>query len=120
MDMTSPVRAPAAIVAAGVVAVIAGIFVALSIAASFLIISRSDFSFYGLTLSSVMRSILYLTWAFFFLCAGFVMISGIYLVRLRNWARLSLLVVAGGGLLFGAVGLAFVFFTVYSTPDDPV
>src|SRR5262249_1833747 len=79
-----------------------------------------DFSFYGLTLSSAMRSILYLTWAFFFLCAGFLMISGIYLVRLRNWARLSLLVVAGGGLLFGVVGLAFVFLTVYSTPDDPV
>lgn len=120
MMMPSPVRAPAAVVAAGVAAVIAGAFAALTIAASFLIISRSDFSFYGLALTPAMRSILYLAWAFFLLCAGFLLISGIYVVRLRNWARLSLLVVGGGGLLFGVVGLGFVFLTVYSTPDDPV
>lgn len=120
MNMPSPVRAPAAVVAAGVVAVIAGTFAALSISASFLIISRSDFSFYGLALTPGMRSILYLTWTFFLLCAGFLIVSGIFLVRLRNWARLSLLVVAGGGLLFGVVGLGFVFLTVYATPDDPV
>ena len=113
-------RPSASIVAGGVVAVIAGVFAALSIAASFLIISRSDFSFYGLALTPATRSILYLTWALFLLCAGFLVVSGIYLVRLRNWARLSLLVVAGGGLLFGVVGLAFMLLTVYATTDDPV
>src|SRR5215467_12402247 len=90
-------RAPASVVAAGIVAVIGGGFSALSIAGSFLIISRSDFSLYGLAPTSAVRSILYL-----------------------NWARLSLLVMAGGGLLFGAVGLGFTVLTIYSTPDDPV
>ena len=120
MSMTPPGRAPVAVLAAGTVAVIAGVFGALAIAASFLIISRSDFALYGLALTPGLRSVLYLTWSFFLLCAGFVIVSGIYLVRLRNWARLSLLVVAGAGLLFGVVGLGFVFLTVYVTPDDPV
>ena len=120
MDMPSPVRVPASVVAAGVAAVIAGAFAALAIAASFMVISRNDFSMYGLALTPALRSVLYLTWAFFLLCAGFVVVSGIYLLRLRNWARLSILVVAGAGLLFGVVGLGFVLMTVYATPDDPV
>jgi len=120
MKMTLQGRASGAVVAAGVVAVIAGALSALMIAASFLIISRTDFSFYGLALTPAMRSILYLVWALFLLCAGFLLISGIFVVRLRNWARLSVLVVAGGGLLFGLVGLGFLFLTFSSTPDDPV
>jgi len=113
-------RAPAAVVAAGIVAVIGGGFSALSIAGSFLIISHSDFSLYGLAPTSAVRSILYLTWAFFLVCAGFLVVCGFCVIRLRNWARLSLLVMAGGGLLFGAVGLGFTVLTIYSTPDDPV
>jgi len=120
MHMSSSLRAPAGIVAAGVVAVVAGVLAGLLIALSFLVISRSDFSFYGLALTPALRSILYFVWAFFLFCAGFLVLAGIYVVRLRNWARLSLVVVAGGGLLFGGAGLAFVMLTLYATPDDPV
>src|SRR5215467_12782343 len=77
-DMTSPVRVPQAVVAAGIVAVIAGAAAVLLIALSFQIISRSDFSFYGMALTPAMRSILYAAWAVFLVCAASLVVSGIY------------------------------------------
>jgi hypothetical protein len=66
-----------------------------------------------------MRPVLYATWAFFLLCAAFVIVAGVYLIRLRNWARHALTVVAGCALFFGVVGLGVIFATIYFTPADP-
>ena len=66
-----------------------------------------------------MRPILYATWTFFLLCAALVIVAGVHVIRLRNWARITLLVVAGGALLFGTVGLGVIFVTIYFTPTDP-
>lgn len=112
-------RASASIVAAGVVAILGGSFAAISLAASFFVISRITYSPYGPSLSPAMRPILYATWTFFLLCAVFVIVAGLHVIRLRNWARLALLVVAGCALLFGIVGLGVIFFTIYFTPADP-
>jgi hypothetical protein len=120
MDMGSPVRAPAAVVAAGFVAIIGAALAALIIVVSFAALPRIDLSQSGIVITSAVRPVLYLTWTFFFLFAGFVLISGIFVIRLRNWARLSLLVVAGGALLFGVVGLGVIFAMIYFTPADPV
>src|SRR5262245_42575372 len=120
MDMNSLVRAPARVVAAGLVAIIGGALAAFIIVASFAALPRIDLAQSGIAITSAMRPVLYLTWVFFLLFAGFVLVSGIFVIRLRNWARLSLLVVAGGGLLFGVVGLGVIFAMIYFTPADPV
>jgi hypothetical protein len=117
--MALPPRASASIVAAGVTAILGGSFAAVSLAASFFVISRITYSPYGASLSPAMRPILYATWTFFLLCAVFVIVAGLHVIRLRNWARLALLAVAGCALLFGAVGLGVIFVTIYVTPADP-
>jgi hypothetical protein len=122
MHMHSALPAPrpsTSVVAAGVVAVLGGSLAAISILASFFIISRISLSSYPTAINPAMRPILYATWTFFLLCAAFVIVAGIHAIRLRNWARIALLVVAGGALLFGTVGLGVIFVTIYSTPADP-
>jgi len=114
-----PPRATASVVAAGVIAIIGGSFAAISILASFFIISRMSLSSYPTAINPVMRPILYAIWTFFLLCAAFVIVAGVHVIRLRNWARIALLVVAGGALLFGTVGLGVIFVTIYFTPADP-
>jgi hypothetical protein len=118
MHMSSPIRASAPVVAAGIVAIIGGAFAALSLVASFFVISRINFSPYAANLPA-MRPVLYAAWAFFLLCAAFVIVAGVYLIRLRNWARHALTVVAGCALFFGTVGLGVIFVTIYFTPADP-
>jgi hypothetical protein len=117
--MALPPRASASIVAAGVIAILGGSFAAVSLAASFFVISRITYSPYGASLSPAMRPILYATWTFFLLCAVFVIVAGLHVIRLRNWARLALLAAAACALLFGAVGLGVIFVTIYFTPADP-
>jgi hypothetical protein len=112
-------RASTSVVAAGVVAILGGSFAAVSLAASFFVISRITYSPYGAGLNPAMRPILYATWIFFLLCAIFVIVAGLHVIRLRNWARLALLVVAGCALLFGIVGLGVIFVTIYFAPADP-
>jgi len=120
MDPALPAfRASASVVAAGVVATIGGSFAAISILASFFMISRISLSSYPIAIHSAMRPILYATWTFFLLCAAFVIVAGVHVIRLRNWARIALLVVAGGALLFGTVGLGVILVTIYFTPTDP-
>jgi hypothetical protein len=117
--MAPSARASASIVAAGVIAILGGSFVAVSLLASFFVISRITYSPYGPSLSPAMRPILYVTWTFFLLCAVFVIVAGRHVIGLRNWARLALLTVAACALLFGAVGLGVIFVTIYFTPADP-
>jgi hypothetical protein len=120
MDPALPAyRASTSVVAAGVVAIIGGSFAAISILASFFIISRISLPSYPTAINPAMRPILYATWTFFLLCAAFVIVAGAHVIRLRNWARIALLVVAGGALLFGTVGLGVIFVTIYFTPADP-
>jgi hypothetical protein len=122
MRMDPALPAPPAstsVVAAGIVAVLGGSLAAVAILASFFIISRISLSSYPTPISPAMRPILYATWTFFLLGAVFVIVAGIHVIRLRNWARIVLLVVAGGALLFGTVGLGVIFVTIYFTPADP-
>jgi hypothetical protein len=120
MDPVLPApRASTSVVAAGVIAIIGGSFAAISILASFFIISRISLSSYPTAINPAMRPILYATWTFFLLCAAFIIVAGVHVIRLRNWARIALLVVAGGALLFGTVGLGVIFVTIYFTPADP-
>lgn len=109
------------VLAAGIVAIIGGAFAAFSIFASFLFLTLSGI---GLSVPSTvvltpeMRPILYGTWIFFLLCSIFVVATGIGILRLRNWARIALLVIAGCMLFFGLIGIGVIFFTVFLAPAD--
>jgi len=69
-----------------------------------------------------MRPVLYVLWIFFLLCALFVVSIGIQVIRLRNWARISLLVTSGCLLFFAVTGIMVILVTVFSevSPDPLV
>src|SRR5258706_7488 len=115
--MPSSPRASASIVVSGIVAILGGV-----IGTFFSLVPLLLFST-GLGVSvpfpATMRPILYATWLITLLCALFV-VTGIQVIRLRNWARISLLIISGCMLFFGAVGIVIIFVTIFVTPySDP-
>jgi len=61
------------------------------------------------------------TWTLFLCCAVFLVVVGIQVIRLKNWARIALLIVAGCLLFFGVIGIAVIFVTIFgAAPTDPV
>ena len=69
---------------------------------------------------TALRPFLYGVWIFLILCALFVIAVGIQVIRLRNWARISLLTIAGLMLFFGLMGIVVIFVTLFvSMPADP-
>ena len=118
--MVAVPRASTSVVAAGIVAILGGTLATFALIASVFVISSLSTSPYAAGgLGPAMRPVLYATWTFFLLCAIFVIVAGLQVIRLRNWARLSLLVVACCALFFGTVGLGVIFVTIYFTPADP-
>lgn len=119
--MSSLPRASSSVVAAGVVAVLGGVLGAILnlLALTFFSVSKIGL---GLTMPDFMGPVLIGIWSFFLLCAVFVAVVGIQIIRLRNWARVSLLVVAGCLLFFGVIGIGVIFVTLFvgSTPDPLV
>ena len=116
--MDSTRRASTSIIVAGIFAILAGVIVTFSSLATLILFSR------GLAVSvsfpAAMRPILYATWLVTLLCALFVVITGIQVIRLRNWARVSMLVIAGFLLFFGLMGIIVMFVSVFaSMPMQP-
>lgn len=112
-------HASASVLAAGIVAIISGAFAAFSILASFLFLTLSGLGMPSTAvLAPEMRPILYGTWIFFLLCSIVVVATGIGIIRLRNWARIALLVIAGCMLFFGLIGIGVIFFTIFVAPVE--
>lgn len=111
-------RASASVLAAGIVAILCGACGAFLILMSFFFINTSSVVS-ARPISPSLRPILYGTWIFFLLCALFVLFTGIQVIRLRNWARVALLIIAGCMLFFGVIGIGIIFFTIFVSPIDP-
>jgi len=113
-----PPRASPSVLAAGIVAILSG-------ACGFLLILFSIVFLDTASLSSArpippaLRPILYGTWIFFLIGALFVLLVGIQVIRLRNWARVALIVIAGCMLFFGVIGIGIILFTIFVSPIDP-
>ena len=117
--MNSPPRASGSIIAAGISAVLAGIFGIFSALAILILFSTPQFT-RSAPFPPAMRPILYGVWIFLLFCALFIVVTGLQVIRLRNWARLSLLVIAGCLLCFGLLGIVVIFVTIFvATPLDP-
>lgn len=105
--------------AAGIVAILGGSLAALSVIIALAAFQFADFSHSRAAIPSSIRPLLYGVWIFFLACDAFVIFAGIELIRLRNWARIALLVIAGCLLFFGVIGIGVIFFTLYLAPADP-
>lgn len=112
-------RASSSILVAGVFAIVGGVlgmFFALTALILFSTVPVTG----SVPLPAVMRPILYGTWVFLSVCGIFVAVTGIQVIRLRNWARISLLIIAGCLLFFGAMGIVVIVVAVFSSaPLDP-
>jgi hypothetical protein len=117
--MESTPRASTSIIVAGIFAVLVGVIGAFSSLASLILFSTARFT-QSAPFPAGMRSVLYGVWIIILLCALFVVFTGIQVMRLRNWARVSMLVIAGCLLFFGLVGIIVMFVSaLVSMPMQP-
>ena len=99
MDAARP-RASTSVIAAGVAAIIGGAFTGVVILASLLIVTRVNVPSSGAAIPAALRPFIYGIWIFFLVCAVLVVAAGVGVIRLRNWARITLLIFAGCALFF--------------------
>jgi hypothetical protein len=118
MGMSQSAKASASVVAAGVVAAVGGALAACFVVGMLVVLPFASIREPG-AIPSSLRPLLYVIWIFFLVCDLFVIVVGIELIRLRPWARVALLVVAGCMLFFGVIGIAVIFFTIFLAPADP-
>jgi len=117
--MDSRPRASAAVIVAAFVAILGAALCFLSTILMFMVFASSHFS-EGARFPPPFRTYMYAMWTFFMLCALFVGIVGVQVIRLHNWARISLLIISGCMLFFGAVGIVIIFVTIFVKPySDP-
>lgn len=116
--MTSPPRASTSIIVAGIFAILCGVIGTFSGLGALILFSTSRIA--QSAPFPAMRPILDGVWIVLLLCALFVVFTGIQVMRLRNWARVSMLVIAGCLLFFGLVGIVVTFVTAFvSIPMEP-
>jgi hypothetical protein len=117
--MESTRRASASIIVAGIFAILVGVIGAFSSLASLILFSTSRI-IQSAPFPAAMRPILCGVWIITLLCALFVVFTGIQVMRLRNWARVSMLVIACCLLFFGAMGIIVMLVSAFvSIPTQP-
>lgn len=119
----SPVPRPtasASVLSAGILAVILGALGVLFNSAGLLLFSSNRLAT-SAPFPAAMRPVFYVVWTFLDLCSLFVLVAGIHAIRLREWARVSLLVAAGCMLFFGGVGLIVIVVALFAvSSSDPL
>jgi hypothetical protein len=110
-------RASASVVSAGVVAIVGGMLAALTTLGSMVLVSWHASA--ARPLPAQLRPIFYGVQMFFLFCALFVVLVGIEVIRLRRWARIAILVIAGCLLFFGVIGIGVILFVIFAAPADP-
>ena len=117
--MDSSPRASTSILVAGIFAVLGGVIGTFSSLSALILFSTSGVAQTG-PFPAAMRPILYSVWIIALLCALFVAFTGIQVMRLRNWARVSMLVIAGCLLFFGLMGIVVMCVSAFvSIPMQP-
>jgi len=116
-DAPQPPRASPSVLAAGIVAILSGACGSFLILLSIVFLNTASLSS-ARPIPPALRPVLYGTWIFFLLGALFVLLVGIQIIRLRNWARIALIVIAGCMLFFGVIGIGIIIFTIFVSPTD--
>jgi hypothetical protein len=117
--MASTPGTSTSVIVAGIFAILVGALLTFLSAAAVILFFSARFA-KSSPFPAFMLPVLIFFWIFLLLCGLFLSVVGIQVIRLRNWARISLLVVSGLMLFFGLMGIVVIFVTLYSSaPVDP-
>jgi hypothetical protein len=119
--MNSPPQASPGIIAIGASAIICGVLGSLTSILVLFLLSSTHYSPAGPPIPLALRPVIFGFFALCLVCGIFESTAGVQLIRLRNWARVSLLAFGGCLLFFGVVGIGVIFFVIFGgAPPDPV
>lgn len=118
--MANPTKPSASVIAAAVVAILASLFTAVAASLGFFGILLGSTARVSPELPPFAKNMALGTMAFMICLSIFGIAIGISLIRLRNWARISVLTWGGLSVFFGVFGGAFaLFMPIPPQPDVP-
>ena len=118
--MDSPVKRSASVTAAAVVALLGSLFFLLCCSVVFFGMLLGKLPGTTPELPPVLRNTMLATQGFMIALSLFGIASGIGLIYLRKWARISILIWGGLLVFFGAIGIPIAYLTSFSpTPNAP-
>jgi len=119
-SMGTPPKASASIVAAAIIAILAALL--LLVGCSFAFLGTLLFPSPHVTppLPPPVRAVMMVMWGVMMAVSVFGIITGIGLLRLRNWARISVLIWGGLCVFFGGIGIPIAFLLpTFAPPNAP-
>jgi hypothetical protein len=116
--MGNPLRASASVMAAAVVAILAAVLSLLCFSLAFVATLLLPLPRGAAELPPPVRTMMFMLYCLMFVVSVFGIITGIGLIRLRKWARISVLVWGGLCVFFGAIGLPLAFLLPRLTPPN--
>ena len=116
--MADSSKPSASTIAAAIVAILAGLFVLLCCSLAFFGTLLNTLPANPVEAQPFVRSAMLATLGFMMYLAIFGIATGIGLIRLRNWARISALIWGGLCVFFGAVGIPIIFFIPLVPPEN--
>ncbi len=108
-----------AVIAAGIVAILFGAFgvlAAILVEVSMLYVSRIHSEGMRAPMPEAVRTMTSIMWLFFLALAIFGIFVGAYILRRRNWARITILIWAGLMAVFSAIALVATFLVLSFMP----
>ncbi|HTT33644.1 MAG TPA: hypothetical protein VMH48_08580 [Methylomirabilota bacterium] len=111
-------KASASVVAAAVVAILAAVLSLLCFLLAFLVTGLLPLPRGTVELPPQLRTAMLVMYAIMMAVSIFGIFTGIGLIRLRHWARISVLIWGGLCVCFGAIGIPFAFFLRNFTPPS--
>src|SRR5216684_2447898 len=116
--MADSSKPSASTIAAAIVAILAGLFVLLCCSLAFFGTLLNALPANPVEAQPFVRSAMLATLGFMMCLAIFGIATGIGLILLRNWARISALIWGGLCVFFGAIGIPIVFFIPLVPPES--
>ncbi len=116
--MADSSKPSASTIAAAIVAILAGLFVLLCCSLAFFGTLLNTLPANPVEAQPFVRSAMLATLGFMMCLAIFGIATGIGLILLRNWARISALIWGGLCVFFGAVGIPMAFFIPLVPPES--
>lgn len=116
--MESPPKRSASVTAAAVATILGGLILLLFTSAAFFGILLNPFPGNAAEFPPFMRTLSVATMGFMMCLSVFGIATGIGLILLRNWARISVLIWGGFSVFFGGLGIPIAFLAPFLQPPD--
>lgn len=118
--MDYPAKRSASVTVAAVAAILGGLFFLLCFSAAFLVMLLVKLPGAASELPPFLRNFMLAAQGFMICVSLFGIATGIGLIYLRKWARISILIWGGVSVFFGVVGIPIAFLTPFPpTPNAP-